>query len=59
MAVIINEFEAVIEPPGRPNPEPGVEERPEGKEPPQVLSPMDLDHVLRLRLERSLRVRAD
>jgi hypothetical protein len=59
MAVIINEFEVVVEQPSKASAEPGVEERAEGGEPPQGLTPMDFDAVLRQRLERLLRVRAD
>lgn len=59
MAVIINEFEVTVDPPSKASTEPGVEERPEGKEPPQGLSPMDMDDVLSQRLERLMRVRAD
>ncbi len=59
MAVIINEFEAVVEPPRRPEPEPGVELRPEGKEAAIPLTPLDMEEVLRQRLERLARLLAD
>jgi len=59
MAVIINEFEVVVEPPTAPTPEPGVQRSNEGKEPVQPLSPLDMDSIFRQRLERAVRVRAD
>lgn len=59
MAVIINEFEAVVEPPRRPEPEPGVELRPEGKDVVPSLTPMDMEEVLRRRLEHLARLLAD
>ena len=59
MAVIINQFEAVVEPPQRPQPEPGVQVAPEGKDMAPSLSPLDLEEVLRRRLERLSRLLAD
>jgi hypothetical protein len=59
MAVIINEFEAVVEPPRRPESEPGVEVRPAGKDVVPSLTPLDMEDVLRRRLERLVRLLAD
>lgn len=58
MAIIINEFEAVIEPPRRQG-DPGVQMQAPGKEPPPPLTPFDMEEILRRRLERMARVLAD
>jgi hypothetical protein len=59
MAVIINDFEVVVEPeatpPGGQNPEPIASE--EGVTP-QTLTPHDFDNILRRRNDRLMRVRA-
>lgn len=59
MAVIINEFEVVVEPARKPAEEPGVDVKPEGKDTVPSLSPLDMEQVLRSRLERRARVLAD
>lgn len=58
MAVIINEFEVVVEPPAtEPEAEPGTVPNSE-TETAQRLNPHDLDTILRQRVERALRLRA-
>ncbi len=55
MAVIINDFEIILEPPASapegPNREPAGEDTAQ-----QKLTPHDLDSILRHRIERSLRL---
>ena len=61
MAVIINEFEVVVEPPGEPSggeagaegsaAESGGEQRP--------VTPQDVESIFRMQTERMVRVRAD
>ena len=60
MAVIINEFEVVVEPPANAEEEPGTEAVTE-EEPPaaMLLSPYDMDSVMRMHYQRLARVRAD
>ncbi len=55
MAVIINDFEVVVEPPATPSEEQSAEQADEGVAP-QRLTPHDLDSILRQRFERALRV---
>ncbi len=59
MSVIINDFEVVVEQPSQAPREPGVEMRQDEESPPPGLSPAVMDDVLRQRLERMLRVRAE
>ncbi len=61
MAVIINEFEAIIDPSPKqpPEAEPGVDREPRSKQAAPGLSPMDLETVFRQRLSRLSRVIAD
>jgi hypothetical protein len=57
MAVIINDFEVVVEPPATPSEEQPAGPADEGVAP-QRLTPHDFDNIFRQRVERSLRVRA-
>lgn len=59
MAVIINEFEADLEPPRHQENEPGADTGAPGQQAAPSISPMDLDDVLRQRLERLARLVAD
>jgi len=59
MAVIINEFEADLEPQRQREAEPGAETAATGEPPTPSISPMDLDDLLRQRLERLARLVAD
>lgn len=57
MAIIINDFEVVLEPQATPATDPS--EKPATEEQqvaPKKLTPHDLDTILRQRLERALRV---
>ncbi len=60
MAVIINDFEVVVEPP-----HPQTNSQPETAMPavqqkaPEALTPLSLEMVMRQRLQRQVRVRAD
>ncbi|MBD3314354.1 MAG: hypothetical protein GF344_01090 [Chitinivibrionales bacterium] len=58
MAVIINEFEVVLEPQSsREEQEAGVAPAPQPSS--QAVSPFALDMIMRRQLERQIRVRAD
>lgn len=61
MAVIINEFEAIIDPAPKqpPEAEPGVNREPQSRQAAPGLSPMELETVMRQRLSRLSRVLAD
>lgn len=60
MAVIINDFEVVVEPPATPANDQSLEPvAAEQGVSPQKLTPHDLDTILRQRLERALRVWAN
>jgi hypothetical protein len=52
MPVVINDFEIVVEPPPQEKPGPGATQQE------TVLSPLDIEVVLRHELERQKRVRA-
>lgn len=59
MAVIINDFEVVVEPPATPAGEQGQESMTaEEGVAPQTLTPHDFDNILRQRRDRLMRVRA-
>lgn len=60
MAVIINEFEVVVEPPASAASDPEIGSSTDQQAAPvQVISPHDMQSVMRMQYERLLRVRAD
>ncbi len=59
MAVIINEFEAVVEPPRQPESEPDAQSPRDDGDGAAAMSPLAIEAVLRQRLDRALRLLAD
>ncbi len=58
MAVIINEFEVVVEPPATAPPQPGTAAETSTESKPRVLSPYEFEVLLQHQTERRLRLTA-